>query len=54
LPEPVRAAAQKYFDGTNGMVIMKGLELGETHYEIEAARKGKRVEATFSPDGKKI
>ena len=53
LPEPVRAAAQKYFDATSGLTIMKGVEYGETHFEIEGPRKGKRVEATFNPDGKK-
>ena len=53
LPEPVRAAAEKYFDSTNGLTAMKGVEYGETHYEIEGLKHGKKVEATFDPSGKK-
>src|SRR5438034_1882433 len=34
LPEPVRAAAEKYFDSATGLKAMKGVEYGETHYEI--------------------
>jgi len=32
---------------------MKGVEYGETHYEIEGPKNGKTVEATFDPSGKK-
>ena len=53
LPEPVRAAAQKYFDSTTGLTAMKGVEYGETHYELEGLKNGKKVEATFDPSGKK-
>jgi hypothetical protein len=52
LPAPVQAAAQKYFDTTNGLTVMKGLEYGETHYEIEGPKNGKKVEKTFDPTGK--
>jgi len=52
LPEPVRAAADKYFGTTTGLIAMKGVEFGETHYEIEGTRKGKRAEVTFDPSGK--
>ena len=52
-PEAVRAAAEKYFDSTNGLTVMKGVEYGETHYEIEGLKNGKKVEATFDPSGKK-
>ena len=52
LPQPIRAAAEKYFGTTIGLKAMKGLEYGETHYEIEGSKKGKTVEVTFDPDGK--
>jgi len=52
LPKPVRAAAQKYFGTTSGLTIMKGVEFGETSYEIEGPRNGKKVEVTFDPNGK--
>lgn len=53
LPEPVRAAAEKYFGGAaTGLKAMKGVEYGETHYEIEGTRGGKKVEVTFDPNGK--
>jgi uncharacterized membrane protein YkoI len=52
LPEPVRAATQKYFGTTTGLLVMKGVEYGETHYEIEGPKNGKKVEVTFDPAGK--
>ena len=36
----------------DGLKAMKGLEYGETHYEIEGPKNGKTVEVTFEPDGK--
>ena len=53
LPQPVQAAAEKYFGTSNGLTIMKGVEYGETHYEVEGMKNGKKVEATFDPEGKK-
>ena len=53
LPEPVRAATEKYFGTTAGLTIMKGVEYGETHYEIEGPKNGKKVEITFDPSGKR-
>ena len=52
LPEPVREAAGKYFGSNTGLKAMKGLEYGETHYEIEGLKNGKTVEVTFEPDGR--
>ena len=52
LPEPVRVAAEKVFGTTNGLTVMKGVEYGETHYEIEGPKNGKRVEVTFDPAGR--
>jgi hypothetical protein len=52
LPRPVQVAAEKYFGSNMGLKAMKGLEYGETHYEIEGPRNGKIVEVTFNPDGK--
>jgi len=53
LPEPVRVAAEKHFGTPNGLTVMKGVEYGETHYEIEGMKDGKKSEVTFEPDGKK-
>ena len=47
LPEPVRAAAEKYFGTSAGLKAMKGAEYGQTHYEIEGPQGGKTVEVTF-------
>lgn len=54
LPEPVGAAAAKFFGGTDGLKAMKGEEFGKTSYEIEGIRKGKTVEVTFNPAGKRL
>jgi len=51
LPEAVRAAAEKYFGGLAGLKAMKGVEYGETSYEIEGPKGGKTVEVTFDPAG---
>jgi uncharacterized membrane protein YkoI len=53
LPEPVRSAAQQYFGTSAGLTAMKGVEYGETQYEIEGLRNGKRVEVSFDPRGKR-
>jgi uncharacterized membrane protein YkoI len=53
LPEPVRAAAEKYFGTSAGLIAMKGVEYGETQYEIEGPKNGKKVEVTFDPAGKR-
>ncbi len=54
LPPPVRAAAESFFDNTTGLTSMKGLEYGVTSYEIVGKRKGRTVEVTFDPSGKRI
>jgi uncharacterized membrane protein YkoI len=51
-PEPVRAAAEKYYGTSTGLTVMKGVEYGETHYEVEGMKNGKKSEVTFDPDGK--
>jgi uncharacterized membrane protein YkoI len=53
LPEPVRAAAEKYFGSATGLKAMKGVEYGETSYEIEGNKNGKTVEVTFDTKGKR-
>ena len=53
VPEAVRAAAEKYFGASAGLKAMKGLEYGQTRYEIEGTKNGKTVEVTFNPDGRK-
>jgi len=54
LPPPVRAAAEKFFGTATGLKAMKGVEEGKTSYEIEGTRNGKKTEATFDPNGKRI
>jgi len=54
LPGPVRAAAEKFFGTATGLKAMKGVEYGETSYEIEGIRNGKTVEAVFDPEGKPV
>lgn len=53
LPEAVRAAAEKYFGATAGLKAMKGVEYGETSFEIEGTKNGKTAEVTFDPTGKR-
>src|SRR5439155_15963388 len=53
VPEAVRGAAEKYFDASADLKAMKGLEYGQTRYEIEGTKNGKTVEVTFNPDGRK-
>src|SRR5205823_12073127 len=43
LPAAVRAASEKYFRTSTGLKAMKGIEYGETHYEVEGAKNGKTV-----------
>lgn len=54
LPEAVRAEAEKYFGSAIGLKVWKGIEYGQTTYEIEGSKKGKTVEATFDPTGKRV
>src|ERR1041384_2390871 len=42
LPEPVRAAAEKYYGGTTRLTALKGGEYGETPYEIAGQKDGRR------------
>ena len=53
LPEPVRVAAVKYFGSPDGLKAMKGVEYGETSYEIEGMKKGKTAEVNFDSNGKR-
>src|SRR5262245_60395511 len=54
LPEPVRAAAGKYFGTSSNLKAMKDVEYGETKYEIEGKKNGKMTEVTFDPNGKTV
>ena len=54
LPEAVRAAAEKHFGNVTGLKAMKGVEYGETQYEIEGKKDGKTAEVTFDPTGKLV
>jgi uncharacterized membrane protein YkoI len=53
LPAPVQMAARKYFGTTDGLKSMKGVEYGETSYEVEGPKSGKVVEITFDGSGKR-
>ena len=53
LPEPVRAAAEKYFGTTTGLTVMKCVEYGETEYEIEGPKGKKTVEVSFDSTAKR-
>jgi len=52
LPPAVRTAAEKYFGTSAGLRAMKGVEYGETQYEIEGHRNGRKTEVTFDSAGK--
>ena len=54
LPVAVRAAAEKYFGSATGLKPMKGVEGGETTYEIEGTKNGKTATVTFDPMGKLV
>jgi len=53
LPVAVRAAAEKFFGHATGLKAMKGVEYGETSYEVTGPKNGKAVEVTFTPEGKR-
>jgi uncharacterized membrane protein YkoI len=52
LPATVQKSAETFFGTTSALTAMKGVEYGETQYEIEGLKNGKRVEVTFDPEGK--
>jgi len=52
LPAPVQAAAEKYFGTSKGLTAEKGVEWGETSYELQGPKDGETVEVTFDPTGK--
>ena len=41
------------FGKTEGLTVMKGVEYGQTHYELEGMKNGKKVEVTFDSEGKR-
>ena len=51
VPQPVRTAAEKYFGTSTGLTAMKGVEYGETHYEIEGMKNGKKAEKSWDASG---
>jgi len=53
LPGPVQAATREYFGTSDGLTVLKGVEFGETQYEVEGRKNGKTVEVTFDPSGKR-
>ena len=53
LPAPVQAAAEEYFGTSKGLTAEKGVEYGETSYEVQGPKDGETVEVTFDPTGKR-
>ena len=51
LPDAVRAAAEMYFGSATGLNPVKVVEDGQTTYEIEGAKNGKKVAVTFDLAG---
>jgi len=51
LPEAVRAAAEKYFGDTRGLLSSKELANNVTSYEVEGKKFGKPVSLKYSAEG---
>ena len=54
LPQAVREAAQAYFGSATGLNPSKGVEYGQTTYEVEGKKDGKKVAVTFDERGKLV
>jgi len=54
LPDAVRSAAQAYFGSATGLNPSKGVEYGQTTYEVEGRKDGKEVAVTFDETGKLV
>jgi uncharacterized membrane protein YkoI len=54
LPDAVRTAAEMYFGSATGLNPAKAVEDGQTTYEIEGTKNGKKVAVTFDPAGKLV
>lgn len=52
LPEPVRAAAVKYFGGDKDLRAAKEIEGDKTSYEVEGRQAGKKVTLKLDAAGK--
>ena len=54
LPQAVRVAALAHFGGDSGLNAARVEEYGQTTYEIEGMKRGKKVSATFDSMGKML
>lgn len=54
LPEAVQKVAEMYFGGTTGLESARVEEDGQTTYEIEGKKNGKKVAVTFDTVGKLV
>ena len=54
LPEGARAAAEKHFGTSEGLTAMKCEEFGQTSFEIEGKKNGKRSEFQVDANGKEV
>jgi uncharacterized membrane protein YkoI len=54
LPDAVRTGAQTYFGRATGLNPSKGVEYGQTTYEIEGEKDGKKVAVTFDEAGRLV
>jgi uncharacterized membrane protein YkoI len=51
LPASVRAAVEEHFGASDGLLVMKCIENGETFYEVEGHQNGRAGEVTFNSQG---
>ncbi|HUK82577.1 MAG TPA: PepSY domain-containing protein [Verrucomicrobiae bacterium] len=54
LPDAVRTAAGAYFGSATDLSSSKGVEYGQTTYEIEGQKAGKKAAVTFDETGKLV
>ena len=52
VPQAVRTEAEKEFGTSSGLKAMKCQEYGETKYEIEGMKGGKKHEVSYDEKGK--
>lgn len=54
LPAGARAAAERHFGTSEGLTAMKCQEFGQTSYEIEGMKGGKKSEIQVDESGKEV
>jgi uncharacterized membrane protein YkoI len=54
MPAAVRAAAEKYFGSATGLKASKELENGQTFFEVESQKDGKKATVKYDATGKQV